>query len=181
MDFEEVVKTRRSVRSYSEKPVPDEALQRVLEAARLAPSANNLQPWHYIVVRDESLRRKIAELSFNQMFIAEAPVVIVCCGKKYHDNYSWIANNMYLVDCSISFDHLTLAARNEGLGTCWIGAFDHAAVRDLLNVPMGFDVIILTPLGYPARPEAFGPPSSRRSLSDIVSLDKFGTELEWSK
>jgi len=173
MDFREVIETRRSVRSYSDKPVPDDALQRVLDAARLAPSANNTQPWEYIVVRDENLRKQIATHSFNQTFIAEAPVIILCCGRRYHDPYSWIADNMYIVDCTISFDHLTLAARNEGLGTCWIGAFDNDALKKLLNVPDDYDIIMLTPLGYPASASAFRKTASRRPLEEIVHKERF--------
>ena len=174
MDFEEVIKTRRSVRSYREDPVPDDVLERVLGAAQSAPSANNVQPWRYIVVTDEETRGEIADISFNQAFIAEAPVVIVCCGKNYHDSYSWLADNMFLVDSTISFDHLTLAARNEGLGTCWIGAFDHPQLKELLDVPTGYDIVVLTPLGYPKSGSAFRPASNRKSLSEIVFHDKFG-------
>ena len=125
MDFLEVLLTTRSVRSYSSKPVEAEVLKRILNCARMAPSANNVQPWRFVVAHDEKMRKAIAKASANQSFIAEAPVVIVCCGKRYVDRWSWIKKNMYLVDTTIAIDHLTLAARNEGLGTCWIGAFDH--------------------------------------------------------
>lgn len=174
MEFTDVVRTRRSVRSYRSDPVPADALERVLEAARSAPSANNVQPWRYIVVRDEKLRKKIADISFNQSFIAEAPVVIVACGKNYHDDYSWLADHMFLVDVTISFDHLTLAARNEGLGTCWIGAFDHKQLKDLLGVPAGYDIVVLTPLGYPKSESAFRPVSKRKVISEVVFQEKFG-------
>jgi len=176
MDFQEVIQTRRSVRSYRSDPVPDDALERVLEAARSAPSANNVQPWRYIVVTDQATREKIADISFNQAFIAEAPVVIVCCGHNYHDSYSWIADNMFLVDSTISFDHLTLAARAEGLGTCWIGAFDHPQLKELLNVPAGYDIVVLTPLGYPQSDTAFRPVSNRKALDEIVFHERFGKE-----
>ncbi|MEW6355346.1 MAG: nitroreductase family protein [Planctomycetota bacterium] len=174
MDFDEVVSTRRSVRSYRSDPVPDDVLKRILTAAQSAPSANNVQPWRYIVARDDATRKKIADVAFNQAFIAEAPVVIVCCGKNYHDSYSWIADNMFLVDCTISFDHLTLAARNEGLGTCWIGAFDHPQLKEILEVPAGYDIVVLTPLGYPKSDKAFRPVSNRKPMSEIIFAEKFG-------
>lgn len=174
MDFYDVIRTRRSVRSYKNEPVPAATLRRVLEAARLAPSANNLQPWKFIVIRDEQLRKKVAEISFSQSFIAEAPVVIVCCGKRYHDSYSWIADHMYLVDVTIATDHLTLAARNEGLGTCWIGAFDRDALKRLLTIPEDHDPIVLTPLGYPTGLRPFHSGTSRKSLKEIVFSEKFG-------
>jgi nitroreductase len=169
MDFMTVVKTRRSVRAYKADVIPDDVLCRVLEGARMAPSANNLQPWHFIVVRDAGVRRQLAALAADQSFVGEAPVVIACCGKRYTDRYSWIRDNMYLVDCTIAIDHLTLAARNEGLGTCWIGAFDHEGVKRLVKAAAGYDVIMLMPIGYPASPNAFRETRSRHSLQSIVS------------
>lgn len=176
MDFTEVIRTRRSIRSYSDQPVPEDALKRVLEAAHVAPSANNTQPWHYIVVRDTEKRQALAQLSANQDFVAEAPVVIVCVGKRYHDRWSWIGENMYLVDCAISLDHLTLAARNEGLGTCWIGAIGAASqqgMQKLLKIPQGQAVFMLTPLGYPRNSRAFKPVSGRMPFDQMVSQEAF--------
>ncbi|MCG2661107.1 MAG: nitroreductase family protein [Kiritimatiellae bacterium] len=178
MDFTEVVKTRRSVRSYRSDPIPEDVLRRVLDGARMAPSANNIQPWHFLVVKDAAKRRQLAELAAGQMFVAEAPVVIVCCGRRYEDRYSWIRSNMYLVDCSIAIDHLTLAARNEGLGTCWIGAFDHDGVRKAVQVPSGYDVIMLLPIGYPASKTAFRETGGRRGLREIVSQGNPGPALK---
>lgn len=174
MEFDEVIETRRSVRSYRSDPIPDDVLERVLKGAQCAPSANNVQPWRYIVVKDEKTRKKIADISFSQAFIGEAPVVVVCCAKNYHDSYSWIADHMFLVDSTISFDHLTLAARNEGLGTCWIGAFDHPQLKELLDVPAGYDIVVLTPLGYPKSSSAFKPTKNRKPLSEIVFRETFG-------
>jgi len=168
MDFLEVVRTRRSVRAYKSQEVPPEVLDRVLDCARLAPSANNVQPWRFHIVREPALRRELAQAAADQMFIAEAPVVIVCCGRRYVDRWSWLGPHMYLVDCAIAFDHLTLAARNEGLGTCWIGAFDHERVRKLLRVPAEEDVIMLTPLGYPAAANAFHETKARRPFAEVV-------------
>lgn len=169
MDFTTVLKTRRSVRSYKPDPIPEDVLSRVLGGARVAPSANNVQPWHFVVVKDEAKRRKLAA---GQSFVGEAPVVIVCCGKRYTDRYSWIRDNMYLVDCTIAIDHLTLAARNEGLGTCWIGAFDHEEVKRAVDVPDGYDVIMLIPVGYPASESAFREPGSRQALESIVTMQE---------
>ncbi|MBN1673404.1 MAG: nitroreductase family protein [Kiritimatiellae bacterium] len=169
MEFTEVVKTRRSVRSYKPDPIPDAVLARVLEAARMAPSANNVQPWHFVIVTDAARRARLGKLASGQTFVGEAPVVVVCCGKRYRDHYSWLADNMYVVDCTIAIDHLTLAARNEGLGTCWIGAFDHEGVKGAVPVPKGHDVLMLTPLGYPASSRAFRETSARKPLRDITT------------
>lgn len=174
MEFLKVLQTRRSIRSYSSKSIDTEVLRTVLNAARMAPSANNVQPWRFIVVSDDNKRKAIAKISANQSFIAEAPLVVVCCGKRYVDRWSWLNKNMYILDTAIAIDHLTLAARNEGLGTCWIGAFDHEDLKNLLKVPEGFDILVLTPLGYPARPESFHETSSRKPLDEIVFDETFG-------
>lgn len=169
MEFAEVLKTRRSVRAYKPDPIPDEVLRRILDYTRLAPSANNVQPWHFVVIRDAVKRKEIAKLAAGQSFVGEAPIIIACCGKRYTDRYSWINDNMYLVDCTIAIDHLTLAARNEGLGTCWIGAFDHEGIKRAVDIPAGYDVIMLIPVGYPASEGAFRETGSRHLLEKIVS------------
>jgi nitroreductase len=174
MDFYDVIETRRSVRRYADRPVDPAILERILNAARLAPSANNAQPWHFVVVRDGKRRRELAELCGRQTFIGQAPVVIAACGRSYRSNHHWIADHMALVDVTIAMDHLTLAARAEGLGTCWIGAFDHDPVHRFLEVPATHRVGWLTPLGYPADKGAFGPTDRRNALADIVSYETFG-------
>lgn len=131
MEFYEVVRTRRSVRSYKPDPVPDEVLKRVLEAVRIAPSGSNRQPWKFIIVKDEELKKKVAECCHGQMFITEAPIVIVACGYNIHYNRGgYMGDLSMLVDVSIAMTHLILAARAEGLGTCWIGAFDNDVSRN---------------------------------------------------
>jgi nitroreductase len=174
MDFYDVVKTRRSVRSYSSEPVGEEVIKRVLESARTAPSANNVQPWRYIVIKNKERINRIASLASGQMFIAGAPVVIALCGEKYLDRGSWISDNMYLIDTTISMDHLILAARNEGLGTCWIGAFDRKGVEKFLNLPKGIHPIMLTPLGYPKTKTAFSDRTYRREIDQICFLEEYG-------
>lgn len=173
MDFYEVIRTRRSIRSYKSEPVPEEVLNRVLEAARIAPSGDNRQPWRFIVVKNEGLKRRLVPACGNQSFIAEAPVVVVACGRNIHyDRGSYMGDFSMLVDVSIAFTHLVLAARAEGLGTCWIGYFNNEEVKRVLGVPEGVDVVAVTPLGYP-KDEGFGGLGPRRSLKDIVSVDKF--------
>ena len=174
MDFETVIKTRRSIRSYSDKDVPEEVLERVLYIARMAPSAVNNQPWQFIVIRNKNTRQKIAALANDQDFVADAPVVVVFCGKRYDNPHDWIGHNLYLIDVAIAIDHFTLAARNEGLGTCWIGAFDHQPLKDLLAVPTGHDVVMLVPVGYPESDTAFHLTDDRRALADIVYRERFG-------
>ena len=173
MDFYEVIRTRRSIRSYKPDPIPEEVLTRVLDAARIAPSGSNRQPWKFIVVKDEELKRRIAKACHSQMFIAEAPVVIVACGYNIHYNRGeYMGDFSMLVDVSIAFTHLILAARAEGLGTCWIGSFNNEEIKRILGIPEEVNVVAITPLGYP-KDEEFREPGPRKPLSEIMSVDKF--------
>lgn len=178
MDFQTVYTTRRSVRTYSERSVPDDILNRVLEAARQAPSAMNNQPWRFVIIRDPVTRQRIAELASYQTFVAEAPILLVCCGRRYHNTHSWIGNQLFVVDVTIAIDHLTLAARNEGLGTCWVGAFDHDRLARLIDVPDDHAIVVLVPLGYPTSDRAFHPTTERVPLSEIVFNERFGGRRE---
>jgi len=171
MDLMEAIRTRRSVRAYKPAPVPDDALKEVLNAARLAPSADNAQPWKMVVVRDEQLKLKLAAASNGQKFIAQAPIVIVACGLP-GEAFPAVGGYMSseIIDVSIALDHLTLAAHGHGLGTCWIAWFKEEKIRALLGVPEDVKVIALTPLGYPDEvPER----TPRKNLEELVSFDKF--------
>jgi len=173
MEFYEVIRTRRSIRSYTPDAVPDDVLERVMDAARIAPSGNNRQPWKFVVVKDEQLRRELVPLCFDQAFIAEAPILVVATGVdiKYNRGNYMGALSM-LVDVAIAVDHITLAARAEGLGTCWIGSFDNEKVKRLLAIPPEVQVVALTPLGYPTDPEFRGP-GRRRPLEQIACTDRW--------
>lgn len=170
MDIYQAIETRRSVRSYQDREIPDDLLQRVLEAARLAPSANNLQPWKFILVRDLDLKEKLVPLCASQGFIAGAPIVVVACGLPTRGGIGGYASSM-MVDVAIAFDHLTLAAAAEGLGTCWVGAFDNDGVKQLLGIPQEVQVVVISPLGYPSTAGAGS--KVRKKLEEIVSSDKF--------
>lgn len=148
MDIYEVIRKRKSVRSYLDKPVEKEKLQRILEAARLAPSASNRQEWRFVVVTDPDTRAKLVEAASGQAFVGRAPVVIACCAET-DGHIMKCGHPSFLVDAAIAIDHLTLAAAAEGLGTCWIGAFDQGAVKSLLGIPNEIEVVELLPLGYP--------------------------------
>ena len=168
MDIHEIIRTRRSVRAYEDRPVPDDVLQRLLEAAQWAPSANNLQPWKLVVVRDAQRRRDLAQAARKQLFIAQAPVVVAAVAV---DPGRMMPCDVppYAVDAAIAIDHLTLAAAAEGLGTCWIGAFDQDLVKGILGVPEDHKVVALLPIGYPAD----GPKEkTRKSLTELVSHEQ---------
>ncbi|UCC41665.1 MAG: nitroreductase family protein [Candidatus Aminicenantes bacterium] len=167
----EVIQKRRSIRKYKEDPIPEDVLQRVLEAARLAPSGKNLQPWKFVIVRDKELKNRLVHASAGQFFIAEAPIIVVACG--FPDEcYSKMGRYMksWPVDVTIALEHLILQAHEDGLGTCWVGSFEEEAVKSILNVPESVKVLALTPLGYPDEDPPF---RGRKSLDEIFSYDKY--------
>jgi len=177
MDVLTAIRTRRSVRLYSPRPIAADVLQRMRQALRYAPSACNFQPWHFIFVTDAELRRKVAEAANDQLWMADAPVTIAACALP-EQAYKYMGGhgNSAEVDVAIALDHLTLAAVAEGLGTCWVGAFDEGKVKRLLEVPKHVKVVAMTPLGYPASPDLNFPvdESRRKSAAEIFSTDRFG-------
>ena len=149
MEFMETVKNRYSVRSYQDQPVEDEKLTAVLEAGRIAPSASNRQEWRFVVVKDGKTRKKLCEAAGGQKFVAEAPIVIACCAET-DGHLMKCGHPCFLIDVAIAIDHITLAAADMGLGTCWIGAFDAEMTREILGIPEEIEVVELLALGYPA-------------------------------
>jgi nitroreductase len=169
MDVHQAIKTRRSVRSYKPDSVPEEKLKKVLEAARLAPSAHNEQERKFIVVKNAEKRKKLAEAALDQDFVGEAPVVIVAVSLEPEEVMSSGVPN-YAVDLAIAVDHMTLAAIEEGLGTCWIGAFSQEKVKEVLEIPERYKVVILLPLGFPTdKPKS----KSRKNLEEIVCDENY--------
>jgi nitroreductase len=167
MEFSEVIRERYSVRAYRPDPVEDEKLQEVLEAMRLAPTANNRQPFQFIVIHTEGREEELNRIYYKDWFV-QAPIVICACGIPAQ---SWVrgrAKNYNDVDVAIAMDHLILAAANLGLGTCWIGAFDPDAAREILGLPDGVEPIVFTPLGYPAD---WPKPKERKPLSELVRYE----------
>ncbi len=170
MDVFEAIQQRYSVRQYRPQPVEPEKLERVLEAARLAPSAGNRQEWRFVVVRDEKARQQLMEAAGGQAFVGQAPVVIAACAEA--DEHTMMCGQAsYPIDVAIALEHIALQATEEGLGTCWVGAFDEAAVKQILDIPPEIRVVELMPLGYPAdQPK----PKQRLALDEIVFPEKWG-------
>jgi|SRR3989339_1294560 len=170
MDFYDAIKKRHSIRKYKPDVVSDEILNRVLDAAHLAPSGKNGQPWRFIVVRNSELKQKLVKPCRDQVYIAEAPVVIVGVA---NEDESYQKQGCYMkswaIDLAIAFDHLILAATVEGLGTCWIGAFDEKEVKKTLNIPDHLRVVCLTTLGYA---DGEPKPKPRKTLGEIVFYDQ---------
>jgi len=170
-NFLEIVEKRKSIRAYKDIMVEKEKLDYVLEAFRKAPSAKNLQPWKLVVITDKNIIRDLAVACKNQTFISEAPIVIVACAKE-EEAYGMMGGylNSYPVDIGISLEHLILAATEQGLGTCWIGAFNEKAVKDVIGAPENVRVVAATPLGYP---DEQGRERNRKSIENIVSYNKY--------
>ena len=172
----EAIKTRRSVRSYSSRPIPAEVMERMRCSLRYAPSACNYQPWRFILVTDETLRRQLSQAANDQLWMADAPVTVVACGLP-EQAYKCMAGygNSVEIDVAIALDHLSLAAVAEGLGTCWIGAFREEEVKRLLEIPEEAKVVGMMPLGYPASPDLIAPldDSQRKSEAAIFTADRY--------
>jgi nitroreductase len=181
--FHDLVAARTSVRRYDpDRPVSDEHLAAILEAARLAPSASNAQPWRFVVVRDPAVKARLAEEAFSGIYqitrrIA-APVFLVLCGVHGVMEFAVRAaghSSYMLTDCGIAGEHAVLAAAELGLGTCWIGMFNRRRARRLLGVPAGVELIALIALGWPAKPErAASAAKKRKPLPQIAWLDGGG-------
>ena len=170
MNVYDAIRARKSVRAFAERDFPEDTLGRLLEAARLAPSASNRQEWRFIVVRDPAVRRQLAVAARNQKFVGEAPVVLACCAET--DNHVMSCGQpCYPIDLAIAIDHIALCAVAEGLGTCWIGAFDEVQVRAILGVPATVRVVELLPVGYPRDPAPVA--KSRLPLERIVKRERW--------
>ena len=171
MEVLEAIKQAKSVSKFRPDPIPEQKIQTVLNAARLAPSVENLQPWKFIAVTDEDAKRKLAGMVTNGRLL-EAPVVIVACAR-LDEAEATIGGymNSYPVDVGMAMSFLTLAAVSEGLGTAWVFAFNEGKVRDALRIPADVArVVALTPLGVP---EAWEPPTGRKPPSELLAFNGY--------
>lgn len=169
MDVFEAIKLRESVRDYENKEIEEEKIISVLEAARLAPSAKNMQEWRFVVVRNKNTRQKLMEAANNQKFVGEAPVVIAACAET-DEHKMTCGQPAYTIDVAIAIDHLTLMAVKEGLGTCWIGSFYEDKVKEILNIPKQIRIVQLVTLGYPKFLRKY---KLRKGLNKIVKYEKW--------
>ena len=166
----EVIQNRYSCRAYQDAPVEEDKLERILEAARLAPSAANRQEWRFIIVRSPEKRKALMQAASAQAFVGQAPVVIAACAENA-DHVMMCGHPSYAVDVAIALEHIALQATAEGLATCWVGAFDENLVRGILNIPTPVRVVELMPLGYPADSPR---PKNRKPLTEIVMREAWG-------
>jgi len=164
MEFFELIQKRYSVRAYKSMPVEKEKLQRVLEAALLAPTAANRQAFELIVIPTQGREAELKRI-YGREWFSQAPLVICACART---SEAWLrkdGKNYAEVDTTIAMDHLILAAADLGLGTCWVAAFDPAAAREILGLPPHLEPVAFTPLGYPADEWK---PKKRKSQTDLV-------------
>ena len=170
MDVFEAIKTRRSIRNYKKRRIGKKKLKKVLEAARLAPSAKNYQPWIFILVSDSKVREKL-RLAYDKDWFISAPVIIVACAIP---EKAWIRRDgeeYWKVDIAIAMQNLVLAAWEEGLGTCWIADFSEDDAKRILRIPEDMRVVAMTSLGYPAFTK--GPVKNRFPLEEVVRYEKW--------
>ena len=173
MDLFEAIKSRRSIRAYTRENVSKEEVEKLIDAARWAPSAGNIQPWEFVVVRDVGIKQKLAVAALDQTFIEEAPVVIVVCADEAQSGggYGSRGVTLYCIqDTAAATQNILLGAHALGLSTCWIGAFQEELVKRALNTPQNIRPVAIIPVGYAAeKPEA----PTRRSLKEIVHCETF--------
>jgi nitroreductase len=179
--LEEIV-SRRSIRKYIDnKPVEEEKITELIESARLAPSGSNTQPWHFIVVKSDSMRQKVSEVSHNQKWMMSAPVFIVCVADvrfRIKEDVDLIIDEnspdpevkQIIRDTSIAIEHVVLSAENLGLGTCWVAWFTQDEIRPVLNIPSDKYVVAVITLGYPDESPKARP---RKNLEDIIHYENW--------
>ncbi len=168
MDVSEAIRKRYSCRHYQDKPLEQNKLAAVLEAARQAPSAKNLQDWRFVVVTDKPTKKKVAAAANNQTFLEEAGAIIVAC--TVSDHVMRCGQAVGPIDIAIALEHIALQATELGLATCWIGSFYADKVRSIVGIPADVVIVELMALGYPA--DAFKE-HRREALDRIVSFEKW--------
>jgi len=173
MDALEAIRGRRSIRAFKSEDVKQEIIGKLIEAARWAPSAGNIQPWEFIIVRKQEIKGRLSEAALDQSFIAEAPVVIVVCANENlsSQGYGMRGRTMYCIqDTAAAIQNINLAAYSLGLGTCWVGAFSEDGAREILHVPQGVRPVAMIPVGYP---DETPQPRVRRPMNQIVHYETF--------
>jgi len=163
------IKERFSVRKFKSIPIEEDKLMTILTAAQLSPSASNVQPWKFVVIKDDEMRAKLTDICKGQKFVSQAPITIaVCCNNL--DYIMTCGQKVSSVDGSIAAEHIVIQAAELGLGTCWIGSFYHDKMAELINLPDGYDIVTVLPLGYPDIQKGN---RNLKTLEEIVVYDKF--------
>ncbi len=169
MDVFEAINERKSIRRYKETEIEDEKLEKILESARIAPSAANRQEWKFLVVKNQETRNKLIDAANGQKFVGQAPITIVACSTE-SKRLMPCGQYAYTVDLSIAVSFMILEATELGLGTCWLGAYDEDKVKDILSIPKDIRVPAMFTLGYA---DETPDPRPRRDLEQVVCYEKF--------
>lgn len=173
MDILEAIKGRRSIRAFTKQDVLKETVEKLIDAATCAPSAGNIQPWEFVIVRKPEIKRKLAEAALGQSFIEEAPVVIVVCANENRSSrgYGVRGKTLYCIqDTAAATQNILLTAHSLGLGTCWVGAFREEKVAEILRTPAGVRPVAIIPVGFPAETPS---PRSKRPIKEIVHYETY--------
>lgn len=169
MDVFEAIKERKSIRKYKDMDVEDEKLKKILESARIAPSAANRQEWKFLVVKNQETRDKLVEAANGQKFVEDAPITIVTCSTE-SERVMPCGQHAYTVDLSIAVSFMILEATELGLGTCWLGAYDEGKVKEILGIPDDIRVPAMFTLGYADENPA---PRPRKDIGDIICYETY--------
>jgi len=169
MDVFKAIAERRSIRNYKNKEIEDEKLDKILESARIAPSASNHQEWKFLVVKSQETRDKLVEAAHGQKFVGQAPVTILACSTE-SERVMPCGQHAYTVDLSIAVSFMILEATELGLGTCWLGAYDEEKVKEILGIPDEIRVPAMFTLGYPDENPTARP---RKDLTDIICYERY--------
>jgi nitroreductase len=174
MDVHEAIRTWRPCRAYQLRPLAEESVKKVLNAARFASSADEQQPWRFIVVRDEDLKKRLAQAVTKGQFLTKAPVVLLALGMEEASSAVLGGYTLaYPLDVAAAIQNLLVAATAEGLGSCWCTEFKEDKVREMFHIPEGVRVVGVLPIGYPDTAVTNGGASARHNLSEIVAYDSF--------
>jgi nitroreductase len=173
MELLEAIKGRRSIRKYKTKPIPDEAITTLIEAGTYAPSAGNIQPWHFIIAKSLAIKTKLAAAAYNQMIVEQAPIVIVVCADESQEQtrYGKRGIDLYcLQDTAAATQNILLAAYSLGLGTCWIGAFNEEQAKLAINAPAGVRPVAIISVGHA---DVSPRQRARKPLDEVCRLNAF--------
>jgi nitroreductase len=175
MDVFEAIQERRSIRSYQNKPIEREKLEIILEAGRLAPSARNIEPWHFIAVTNAEKRKELSGGTWAK-FLTQSPLVIVACGDKK------VSPDWYTIDVALAVENMVLTAVSLGLGTCCVGSFNEKDVKTTLKIPDNFEVLVMLAVGYLGNhvdlsSKLLNLVRTRKTLSEVASEEEFGKRL----
>jgi nitroreductase len=173
MDVLESIEGRRSIRFFTDQPISEQEVRKLIDAARQAPSAGNIQPWEFVIVKKAEIKHKLVVAALNQTFLEQAPVVIVVCANlsASENGYGSRGATLYCIqDTAAATQNIHLAAYSMGLGTCWVGAFNEEDVKQALGIPKGIRPVAMIPVGHATANPRKHP---RRTLNEIIHEEKY--------